>query len=238
MGQSSRVPAAVVALAALVLLPACHSPANPKNAASPKNATSAPSAAGSADAAGAAPTVWPGDEQLRPGPPTSIESLHYRFTVRSLGAGTTPQLGPSQSAPPGTTYPFVVLMVHNDQGDRSAPLMDELKWRLAVQRPKVDWDGCEDLGSKRCGQYVRCIALTAPGGPARWLSAATDVSDTAKQNNSMAAGSTWRLTCYPSDPDGKTFYVAKQSVLPTDVSLLRMTDDIPPTVEKEFAPAA
>jgi hypothetical protein len=184
------------------------------------------------------PAAWPGDEALRPGPAATIESSRYRFTIRNLGAGTTPQLGPTQSAPPGTTYPFVVLLVHNEQNDRSAPLMDQLYWRLAVQRKAVDWDGCEDLGKNRCAQYVRCIALTAPGGESRWLAAATDLSDHAKQNNSMPAAATWRLTCYPADPSGKTFYAAKSSAQPTDISMLRMTDKIPDSVEQEFIPAA
>ncbi|MGA8113033.1 MAG: hypothetical protein WCA46_05170 [Actinocatenispora sp.] len=165
---------------------------------------------------------WPRDKGDHPGRPVRVTTdSGYRYTITSLGGGLTPQYG-TRSAPPGRMFPFVVVLVHNDLSDRTTPFLAGPD--LAVVVPEGagfedDTGNCVGAMAKGfCGEQALCSYQSTPGGPATAL----DIGSPDSPNNVLAAGGTWRMTCWAGVDD--TVYPVKDTVDPTRIRLFRQTD--------------
>lgn len=171
-------------------------------------------------------------ERLRPGPAVEFaDSKGYRFRLEGLRAANVvevPEAGEgiseAKSAPPGTTFAYVDLLVTNLQTDRIAPLTDFLKnWYIQVPKqldPDQSMIFCDNALPNFCGDRVSCLRLDKNG-----VNVVTRLGGFDDEVRIMPAGATWRLRCFLGttllgDIEGAN--EVSDSIKPPDIHFVRI----------------
>ena len=174
-------------------------------------------------------------EKLQPGPPVEFSDHEgYRFRLEGLRAAPiieVPEvtedgfsMSEAKSAPPGTTFVYVDLLVTNMQADRIAHLTD-LTTNWYIQVPKqLDVNQsmifCDNVQSNFCGNHVSCLHMDQEG--ANVITRLGGIDDKVRV---MPAGAKWRLRCFLGTDNFGDIEGAKKisnSVKPSDIRFVRI----------------